>query len=156
MFFFQLMSEEVDEWCWDDIVRQCIPHLSSGNRKQTGPQDCKTVQHSAPPLNKFSSPDIPGYFNPAAPTGGKSRKSLQMSSVVRSLRALGRKENPPPKTSPTDPSPPQSIRVNTELDRKHARKEPRAASVSIQLRYFCRVLSESCVLSCFTAANVNC
>jgi len=30
---FQLMTERVDGWCWDDIFRQCIPDLSSGNWK---------------------------------------------------------------------------------------------------------------------------
>jgi len=28
--FFQLKSEQVDRWCWDDIARQCIPAGFSG------------------------------------------------------------------------------------------------------------------------------
>jgi len=28
--FFQFMLELVEGWCWDDIVRQCVPDLSGG------------------------------------------------------------------------------------------------------------------------------
>jgi len=31
----QLVPERVGGWCWDDIVRQCIPDLSSGNWKSS-------------------------------------------------------------------------------------------------------------------------